>query len=141
MKKVFALMLVFSLGFGLVSCSSDDDSNDGPNYSVVGKWKVTARTFDGQPVEITCQLNGVRQFKNDGTYLQDDYQIDETTGECTETIDSPLIGTWSKSGDDFTTVIDGTTSHYDIEFVNESKFTLETGIDGSEIVLTYSKVN
>ncbi len=129
-------MLISSLGFGLVSCSSDDDGG-GPNYSVVGKWKVTSYTVNGASME-DCTLNGVRQFKNDGTYLQDDYMEDEN-GNCTETEDSPLIGTYTKSGDDLTTNLDGLTKVYGIEFISETKFELTETFNNIDFVYTYTK--
>lgn len=99
MKKVIFLMLAMTMSLGLISCSSDDDNNDGPNYSVVGRWEVTSYTVNGVGIE-ECELNGVRQFRTDGSYLQDEF-IEDENGICTETIDSPIIGTYTKSGNNF----------------------------------------
>ena len=140
MKKVFALMLISTLGFGLVSCSSDDDGDSGPNYSVVGKWNITSYTINGESFE-DCSLNGIRQFKTDGTYLQDEYVENEQTGICEETLDSPLIGTWQKSNNNLKTSVSGINKTYALEFVNESKFILTETYNNVDFIYTYSKIN
>ena len=139
MKKVFALMLVSSLGFGLVSCSSDDDGDSGPNYSVVGKWEITNYTVGGTAVE-DCSVEGMRQFKPDGTLIQEEFAEDEN-GVCTETENSPLIGTYTKSGDNLSTTMSGITKNYDLEFINENKFTLTEEYNNVDFVFTFTKTN
>jgi len=141
MKKVFAILFALTISLGMISCSSDDDSGSGPNYSVVGKWEITERVFDGNPVEIPCELNGTRQFQPNGTYLQDEFVSNPDTGECEETEDSPLIGSYNKSGNNFTTTINNQTVNYTIEFVNENRFilTYENQIDHSDTEYTYTK--
>lgn len=138
MKKVFVLMLISSLGF--IACNSDDDGDTGLNYSVAGKWNITQYTINGESFE-DCALNGVRQFKTDGTYLQDEYIENETTGNCEETLDSPLIGTWNKSNNSLSTSVDGMNKVYELEFINESKFVLTETYNNVDFVYTYSKIN
>jgi hypothetical protein len=137
MKKVFALLLISSLG--LTSCSSDDDGSNGPNYSMVGKWNITTYTINGEEFD-ECTLNGVRQFKQDGTYLQDEFVENETTGACEETENSPLIGTWTKSNDTVHTSVTGEDKTYDLEFISETKFTLTETYNNIDFVYTFSKV-
>lgn len=138
MKKVFALLLISSLA--LVSCSSDDDGGtDGPVYSMVGKWNITTYTIDGEST-FKCSLNGTRQFKQDGTYLEDEFVEDEITGECLETENSPLIGTWAKVNNSVNTNVMGTSKTYDLEFINENKFTLTESFNDIDFVYTYSKI-
>lgn len=139
MKKVFAMMLALTVGFGVVSCSSDDDSPSGPNYSVVGKWEITHYTVGGTAVD-ECSNNGIRQFKPDGTLIQEEFLEDES-GNCIESENSPLIGTYTKSGDDLSTTVGGVTKHYDLDFVNESKFTLTEEYNNVDFVYTFTKTN
>lgn len=139
MKKVFAFVVLVSFGLGLISCSSDDDSVDGPNYTVVGKWSITSYTINGVSQE-DCTTNGVRQFKTDGTYLQDEYLIDPETEECTETIESPLIGTYTKTSTELKTVLGGLTKTYELEFVSENKFILTETYNNVDFVLTYTRI-
>lgn len=138
MKKVIFLMLAMTMSLGFISCSSDDDNNE-PNYSVVGRWEVTSYTVNGVAIE-ECELNGVRQFRTDGSYLQDEFEEDEN-GNCTETVDSPAIGTYSKSGNNLTTTVGVVTKTYKIEFVNESRFTLTETFNNIDFIYTYSKIN
>src|SRR5690606_17795409 len=122
MKKVVFLMLAMTMSLGMISCSSDDDSGNGPNYSVVGRWEVASYTVNGVDIE-ECSLNGIRQFRTDSSYLQDEFVEDEE-GNCTETIDSPIVGTYTKSGNNFSTTIDGVTKSYTLDFISETEFTL-----------------
>ena len=135
MKKVLALLFVITIGFGLNSCSSDDDAGI-PEYSVVGKWKIEQYTVNGIEVE-QCENRGVRQFKNDGVYLQDDYEIDPETEVCLETENSPLIGTYSSSFDQLSTSLGGINITYELEFINSSKFTLTETYNNIDFVYTY----
>lgn len=135
MKKVFLVMLGLALGLGMMSCSSDDDS--GPMYSIVGKWKITQYTINGDPFE-ECSLNGIRQFKNDGVYLQDDYELDEN-GECKSTEDSPLIGTYQWNGNNLKTILPNEEISYKIEFQNNTHFTLTDTYNNVDFVYYYAK--
>ncbi|MBA5628303.1 hypothetical protein [Moheibacter lacus] len=139
MKKVFAMLFALSLGLGMLSCSSDDDGGDGPNYSVVGRWEITNYTVNGTVVE-ECSNNGTRQFRTDGSYLQDEF-IEDENGVCTETLNSPVIGSYTKSGDNLNVTISGTTKNYDIEFTSETRFTLTEEFNNVDFVYTYVKVN
>lgn len=135
MKKVLALLFAITIGFGLNSCSSDDDAGI-PEYSVVGKWKIEQYTVNGIEVE-QCENRGVRQFKNDGVYLQDDYEIDPETEVCLETEDSPLIGSYSSTFDQLSTSLGGINKTYELEFINSSKFTLTETYNDVDFVYTY----
>lgn len=139
MKKVFAMMLALTIGLGVVSCSSDDDNGGGPSYSVVGKWEITNYTVGGTSVE-DCSIEGMRQFKPDGTLLQEEFEVDEN-GECIETENSPLIGTYTKSGDDLSTTMNGMTKNYDLDFISETKFTLTEEYNNVDFVFTFTKIN
>lgn len=135
MKKVLALLFAITIGFGLNSCSSDDDAGI-PEYSVVGKWKVEEYRVNGVEIE-QCENRGVRQFKNDGVYLQDDYEIDPETEVCTETENSPLIGEYTSTVDKLSTSLGGIHKTYDLEFINSSKFTLTETYNNIDFVYTY----
>lgn len=137
MKKIAALLFALTIGFGLNSCSSDDDDNL-PNYTVVGKWKITKYTIDGV-ISENCSNKGVRQFKNDGVYLQDDYEINPVTEICEESPDSPLIGTYTKSVDKVKTTLGAITKTYDLDFINENTFTLTESYNDIDFVYTYTR--
>lgn len=139
MKNVFALMFAFVMGLGMISCSSDDDNGSGPNYSVVGKWEITNYTVGGTPVE-DCSIEGMRQFKPDGTLIQEHFEENES-GVCVESENSPLIGTYTKSGDNLSTTIAGTTKSYDLEFISESKFMITETYNNVDFVFTFTKTN
>lgn len=139
MKKVFAILFALTLGFGLISCSSDDDNGGGPNYSVVGKWIISNYTVGGTSVE-DCITEGIRQFKPDGTLIQEHFEENEA-GVCVETENSPLIGTYTKSGNNLSTTIDGVTKAYDLEFQSETKFTITETYNNVDFVFTFTKTN
>ena len=141
MKKVFALMLVSFVGFGLFSCNSDDDNgNNDPVYSVEGRWEVTGFFINGSSQELSCELQGIRQFKADNTYLQEEF-ISDGNGGCVETSNSPVIGTWNKNGTVLKTTLPGTTSTYELSFVNGSLFELVRTVEGYNFKYTYQRIN
>jgi len=125
MKKVFALMLISFLGFGLVSCNSDDDGNNEPEFSIVGTWKVTEKYINNEIQDISgeCVYNGNIKFINGGTYVEDIYmETDDVPCSLVETIG----GTWSKSGNNYTLHI--TTQGY--ESMMPETFTAE--VEGTD---------
>lgn len=136
MNKIVLFLFVAGLGFTLSNCSSDDDK--GPDFTVEGRWEITKYTVNGQPVEV-CEHNGVRQFKPDGVYLQDDYIIDEAD-DCVESADSPLIGTFTQYTRDLRITIEGTTTTYRLDFLSESKFLLTDTYNNIDFVYTYTKL-
>lgn len=138
MKKFAVLLFVMTLGLGLTSCNSDDDDNL-PNYTVVGKWKISEYTINGASAE-DCENKGVRQFKNDGTYLQDDYELNPQTEQCQESEDSPLIGTYTKTTDKVTMMLGGVTKTFDLEFVDSNKFILTETFNNVDFVRTYTRL-
>lgn len=137
MKKVLALLFALTIGFGLNSCSSDDDGGV-PAYTVVGKWKITSYTINGETFE-DCVNKGIRQFKNDGVYLQDDYEIDPETEQCTESEDSPLIGEFTMSIDKLKTTVGSFEKIYSLEFINSNQFTLTDTYNNVDFVYTYTR--
>lgn len=136
MKKILLFLLVAGLGFAFNSCSSDDDK--GPDFTVEGKWEITKYTVNGQPMQ-ECAHNGVRQFKPDGVYLQDDY-IEDEVDDCVESPDSPLIGTFVQYPRDLRITLGGTTTTYRLEFLSESKFMLIDTYNNIDFVYTYTKL-
>lgn len=135
MRKVLALIFAVTIGFGLNSCSSDDDVSF-PEYSVVGKWKIQQYTVNGVDLEL-CENQGIRQFKNDGVYLQDDFEINPDTELCTESEDSPLIGEYTSYINKLSTTVGGIHKIYDFEFINMNKFTLTETYNNIDFIYTY----
>ncbi|HUH34321.1 MAG TPA: hypothetical protein VL022_00675 [Moheibacter sp.] len=138
MKKLGSLLLVLSFALGLNSCSSDDGGNGLPEYTVVGKWKIVNYTVNGVQID-DCENKGIRQFKTDKTYLQEDWEIHPETEVCTESEDSPLIGNFSSTPMKLTTTVGGLTKTYDLEFTNENQFTLTDQYNNIDFVYTYRR--
>ncbi len=101
MKKVFALLFALSIGLGMISCSSDDDSSSTPQFTIVGTWKVTQAYFNGieQNVADVCIYKGTAQFINGGTYVENKFDLNDAD-VCVQ--GDAIGGTWAKSGNNYT---------------------------------------
>lgn len=101
MKKVIFLMLALTMGLGVISCSSDDDSGNQPQFNIVGTWKVTAQYINNtqQDISDVCAFKGNVKFISGGTYTEDVWMEDDTTA-CH--LEETIGGTWVKSGNSYT---------------------------------------
>ncbi len=105
MKKLFAMLFVLTMGFGLISCSSDDDNGGGPQFTIHGTWKVTQVFINGVEHDVNdyCPYKGSFQFISGGTYVENGYELVETNCLSSE----PIGGTWTKSGNNYTLTLNG----------------------------------
>lgn len=60
MKIVKSLSLILLMAVVLIGCSKDD--NGGDSASLVGTWKLTAATWNGQPDLDDCDLKTIVVF-------------------------------------------------------------------------------
>lgn len=106
MKKLFALLLITSFSFMSFSCSSDDDSPSGPQFTIVGTWKVTQIYINGVQGNVNdyCPYKGNFEFVDGGTYVEKGYELVGTDCNAKPT----LGGTWIKSGNNYTLTLNGT---------------------------------
>lgn len=101
MKKSVYLMFTFALSLGFISCSSDDDGPNQPQFNIIGTWKVTAQYINNVPQDISdiCYFKGNVKFISGGTFTEDVWmETDEMPCHLHETIG----GTWAKSGNTYT---------------------------------------
>lgn len=138
MKKLGSILLIIGFAIGLNSCSSDDGGNGMDEYSVVGKWKIVSYTINDVSFD-ECENKGIRQFKSDRTYLHDEWAIDPDTDQCIESEDSPLIGAYIFTPLKLTTILDGVSKTYDLEFINANEFTLTDTYNNIDFVHTYRR--
>ncbi len=106
MKKLINYSLLFFVGILFISCSKDSSSP-----SVVGKWHFTANGAKGTGSSIVwtlnqenaCELQSYSEFVSNGTFLDQYYYTNLTTGACVLSVDptpNSSSETWVRSGDD-----------------------------------------
>ncbi|GGH38758.1 hypothetical protein IA57_04425 [Mangrovimonas yunxiaonensis] len=122
MRNNFILILLSTL---LLSCGNDDSSNPNNTVNLVGQWKITQRTIDGNENPLgECEPFSTYTYIENGTYSELHYTADANT-EC---LDNPSIefnGTWQKNSEtsySFTNSNDET-SEFLIEFNSNNSFT------------------
>lgn len=119
MKKFSILLVsVLTLGLTLTSCSGDDDSVG----SIEGKWNfskikytingVASPEEDYEDNEPGCNKDYV-EFLESGTYTEGDY----SGSECELYSES---GTWTQSGNQVSSIIDGELESFQILSVSET---------------------
>ena len=147
MKKVFAMLLILTMGFGLVSCSSDDDSVSGPQFTIVGTWKVTQIFINNVEANVDdyCPYNGTFQFINGGTYVENGYEMEMVNLDC---IPLDVVGgNWAKNNNSYTLTLNGgetstvlpSTFTPIIDSDNINKFELSLSAGGIPTRLVFTK--
>ena len=111
MKKLINYSLLFVVAVLSISCSKDSSSP-----SVVGKWHFSANGAKGTGSTIVwtpnqdnaCELQSYSEFVSNGTFLDQSYYTNPTTGACVLYVDptpSSNSFTWLRSGDDIVLTI------------------------------------
>jgi hypothetical protein len=106
MKKLINYSLLFVVAALSISCSKDSSSP-----SLVGKWSFTAEGAKGTGSTIVwtpissnaCELQSYTEFVSNGTFSDQSYNTNPTTGACELYVDpTPTSSseTWVRSGDD-----------------------------------------
>lgn len=135
-----SLLFAFVLSMGLFATSCSDDDNEGETLSpLVGKWNITqvGTTIAGQEYLIDAPQNqsgcdkDYLDLKIDNDVNQGDY--DSTDSLC-ELITS--TGTFSRSHNNLTTVIEGVSKTQDIVNLTLSELKLK---DANGIIEVYER--
>lgn len=94
-------MLAITLSLGMISCSSDDEGSDQPQFNIVGTWKVTAQYINNTPQDISdiCIFKGNVKFINGGTFTEDIW-MESDVMDCH--LHETIGGTWAKNGNSYT---------------------------------------
>ncbi|WP_310558965.1 lipocalin family protein [Flavobacterium sp.] len=125
--KSLLVALVLSIGLLTVSCSSTDNAGD-TIAPIVGKWGIVKIGTNNNGVETLidapqnqsgCDHDFIN-LKIDNTLTSGDYS--STLSPCAL---STISGTYSKSGSQLTTVINGATTTYDIVNLTLSELKLK----------------
>lgn len=141
MKKVIFLMLAMTMSLGLMSCSSDDDSGNEPQFSIVGTWKVTQIFINGveSDVDDYCSYRGTFQFINPSTFVENGFELVDDVCTAKET----AAGIWTKTGNSYTianvtsTVLPATfTPVTNSSNINQFELNLTAGGIPTKLVLT-----
>ncbi len=94
-------MFALTISLGFISCSSDDDGGNQPQFSIIGTWKVTAQYINNtqQDISDVCAFKGNVKFISGGTFTEDVWmEGDAMPCHLEETIG----GTWVKNGSSYT---------------------------------------
>ena len=94
-KRILALIFTVTL----FACGNDDDNNTSNNNdALVGQWKITSRTVDGQSVALgECEPFSVYTYNQTGTYTELHYAADQNS-DCLNNPSTEFSGTWQKLG-------------------------------------------
>ncbi len=135
--KNFALILLTTIV--LVGCSKDDSKNEDSAASLIGTWKWTAETIDGENRELDdCVL------RSTATYTATTIKHLLYFGVICEQV-SELTGTYTRNGNILNTSIDmgGVIIETSIEITKLTSTTLETKVvdedNGKIIVDTFTR--
>ncbi len=135
-----SLLFAFALSFGLFATSCSDDDNDGETLApLAGKWNITkvGTTLAGQEYLIDAPQNqsgcdkDYLDFKIDNDVNQGNY--DSTNNPC-ELI--TRTGTYSRSHNDLTTILEGETKVQDIVNLTLSELKLK---DANGLIEVYER--
>ncbi len=134
MKKTILILAFLVSAITFTSCSSDDDSP--AQDPIIGKWKVTKVEKNGVERELSCNDEGITEFKSDGTYTTEDYEGDDS-GNCQ--LSNTLKGTWEKlSANNYNLKLDNSNIE-DVVTLNGNTFSL-TDVNGDDTwVTTFTK--
>lgn len=135
-----SLLFALALSFGLFATSCSDDDNEGETLApLVGKWNITkvGTTVAGQEYLIDAPQN---QSGCDKDYLDLKIDNDVNQGDYDST-DSPCelltkTGTFSRSNNNLTTVIEGVSKTQDIVNLTLSELKLN---DASGVIEVYER--
>lgn len=102
-SKVASFLGIAVMAFGVVSCSSDDESSTKNNNKLVGKWTMTeeqALDSKGKVLEKFVEYNGVCPLDNaeylaGGIMKSSYYNYSEIVTNCQASIED---GTWKVEG-------------------------------------------
>ena len=135
-----SLLFAFALSMGLFATSCSDDDNEGETLiPVVGKWNITkvGTTIAGQEYLIDAPQN---QSGCDKDYL--DLKIDNDVNQGNyDSSNNPCelitrTGTYSRSHNDLTTVLEGETKVQDIVNLTLSELKLK---DANGLIEVYER--
>lgn len=135
-----SLLFAFALSFGLFATSCSDDDNEGETLApLVGKWNITqvGTSIAGQEYLIDAPQN---ESGCDKDYLDLKIDNDVNQGDYDST-DSPCelitkTGTFSRSHNNLTTVIDGVSKTQDIVNLTLSELKLK---DANGVIEVYER--
>lgn len=119
--KLCFVALLATASFAFVSCS--DDKDDPVSSEIVGTWKLTKVSTNGETYINWPYQTTTATFSSDGTYYGKGYF---GTGS----------GTWKQKGKKIYTYVDGKEYIvYEVLDVNSSSCTLLMGVTGSDAKL------
>lgn len=99
MKKLSVILLASILSFSLSSCSDDEDEDVAQISLTGGVWKIVDFSIEGERQELDeCEQLETFEFNEDNTFVQQQFTLNEETGECEA--DPALTGTWEVSPSD-----------------------------------------
>ena len=124
--KLCLVALIATASFALASCSEDKD--DPISNEIVGTWKLTKVSTDGETYINWPYQTTTATFSSDGTYQGKGYFGNGS-------------GTWKQKGKKIYTYVSGEEYIvYEVIDVNSSSCTLRMGVSGSDAKL-YIKCN
>lgn len=123
-------VLVLSIGLFVTSCNSNNENEGDTIAPIVGKWSIVkvgtntngVETLSDPPQNASGCDHDYINLKIDNTMTSGDY--DSTISPCALTT---VSGTYSRPDSKLTTVINGTTTTYDIVNLTVSELKLKNG--------------
>ena len=127
MKKLILIIEVFIAAMIFYSCSSND-SDIQIIDKIVGKWRLNQLIIDNVDMQINeCEKKMTLEILDNGTYIEKDYEYDETSTEC-KLIDM-ISGIWKNMG----------SSNYKISGLHTEY--VKVTFEGNKIIAEYIEEN
>ncbi|HEU4790588.1 MAG TPA: lipocalin family protein [Flavobacterium sp.] len=128
--KNILFVLALSIGLFATSCNSSDENEGDTLAPLEGKWSIVkvgtnvngAETLVDPPQNVSGCNHDFIDLKINNTLISGDY--DSTVSPCVLTT---VSGTYSKGDSKVTTVINGTTTTYDIVNLTLTELKLKNG--------------
>ena len=127
MKKLILIIEVFIAAMIFNSCSSND-SDTQITDKIVGKWRLNQLIIDNVDMQINeCEKKMTLEILDNGTYIEKDYEYNETATECM--LYDMISGIWKNMG----------SSNYKISGLNTEY--VKVTFEGSKIIAEYIEEN
>lgn len=131
MKPAKLIMIFFISVATLMSCNKDDDNRN--EASLIGTWKMTERTIDGQPSELNECERKMRFIFSEVTLTAYTYD-----GENCE-LETTTEYTYSRNGNNLRLESGTLIIQYTIESLTETTLKLSGELNDSRFVSTFTR--
>lgn len=136
MKNLFKLIPILAIMLIIFSCRSDDNSESSYSSKIIGKWKLTDSSTNGQKDYLDlCEYQYWTNIKSGGSFDEYDACIQNTRINA---------GTWEIKGNIFTIIDKSFPIPFACKIITLTNTSLVLEYDGfsnEKVKVTYTKIN